>query len=177
MTNDTAERTRLLEAARVADHLAEVLARAGAAMETLLAGTGNDGGWRSRWPGAPSAPEEAAEFAAVALETTARRALELHRLGDGAHLEVFPSACLRYAAALRVAAAGRWPDDVEAIERDLRAALAATVRDARLTARGVLRLHEVTVADLREAGSATTAGRIEHEARHVLAELNRIAGA
>jgi hypothetical protein len=78
---------------------------------------------------------------------------------------------------LRVAAAGHWPDDLEAIEDDLRTALAATVRDTRLTARGVLRLHEVTVANLRESGQATIAGRISHEGRHLLAELRRLAEA
>ena len=177
-TNENAaEHERLIEATRVASHLAEMLARADAAMETLLDGTGTDSGWRNPWPGAPSTSEQVAELAAVALETTARRALELHRLSDGAHIQAFLCACIRYSAALRVAAAGHWPGDLEAIEDDLRTALAATVRDTRLTARGVLRLHEVTVANLRKSGQAITAGRIEHEGRHLLAELQRLAEA
>lgn len=175
--DNAAEHARLTKATRVTSHLAEMLARADAAMKTLLDGTGSDSGWRNPWPGAPSVPEQLAEHAAVALQTTARRALQLHRLSDGAHVQRFLYACIRYAAALRVAAGGHWPGDLEAIEDDLRTALAATARDTRQTARGVLRLHQVTVANLREAGRTTTAGRIEHEGRHLLAELQRLAEA
>lgn len=40
--------------------------------------------------------------------------------------------------------------------------------DTLLTAKGVLRRHEAMVDKVREAGSATTAGRIEHDTRHLL---------
>ena len=151
-----------------------VLDRAGLAMETLLDGTGLSA-WRSRWPGAPSDPEEAATWAALAVENTARRFLELHRTGDGPGPRRFAEACQRYAAALRVAADGRWPQDVDTITAELHDALAETQADARLTARGTIRGHELLVQELRDAGLATLAGRIEHETRHELAVLREIA--
>lgn len=175
MTTDTSrERARLAEAMRVAEHLAQMLDRAGRAMTTLLEGTGRIG-WRSSWPGAPSESEEAADWAARALDNTAKRLLELHTSDDGPGPYRFAQACRHYAQALRVAASGGRPDNLDTISAELHAAIAATVADARLEAKGVIRGHELDVQALRDAGLATLARRIDFETRHQLAALREIA--
>lgn len=175
MTTDTSrERDRLAEAMRVTEHLAQMLDRARQAMTTLLDGTGRIG-WRSSWPGAPSESEEAADWAARALDNTAKRLLELHTSDDGPGPYRYAQACRRYAKALLVAASGRRPDNLDSIAAELHAAIAETVADARRVAKGVIRGHEIDMAALRAAGAGTLAGRIEHETRHQLAVLREIA--
>lgn len=171
--NCTTERARLAEAGTVAEHLLQSLDRAGLAMETLLGGTGSSA-WRSSWPGAPSDSEEAAIWAALAVENNARQFLELHRTGDGPGPRRFAQACQRYAAALRVAAAGRWPHDIDTITAELHDAIAETQADARLSAKGTIRGHELLVQELRDAGLTTLARRIDFETRHEMAVLREI---
>ena len=171
------ERERLRAADRIADHLVHALAAAGRAMDTLLDGTGAEG-WQGLVPGAsPSSAEEAAAMAADTLARAARRLLEVHRLSDGESTADFARVCLAYSAALHVAAAGRWPADLHAIHAAMHHALQAAEADARLTAKGALRAHTLDSERLRSSGPAgvTLAGRIEHECRHALAELHRIA--
>lgn len=127
--------------------------------------------------GGQTRAEAAAEWHADALDRTARRALELHRIGDGPGPAAFASACSRYAQALRLAAAGRWPDDLDAIHATMRESLATMATDTRTTARGALRVHELTVGHLREIGESIAASRVEFECRHEVAELRRIAEA
>ncbi|MEI7035903.1 hypothetical protein [Fulvimonas yonginensis] len=174
-----AERVRLHAAHDVAEHLMSALATAGRAMAALLDGTGADG-WQGPEPGAsPSTAEDAAGLAGDTLARSARRLLELHRLEDGPGIADFARACLAYSAALHVAAAGRWPEDLDAIHAAMRRALQAVEADTRLTAKGALRAHALDAERLRAIGPAgvTLAARIDHECRHALTELHRIASA
>lgn len=172
------ELARLREAGNVAEHLTHALADAGRAMDALL---GEDylevPGWRG--PDGHSHAEDVAAVAADTLTRTAHRMLELHRVGDGPGIAEFSRACIKYAAALRQAASGAWPDDLDAINGELQRALSVAEHDARLVARGALRVHELNAVALRDAGAIGehVAGRIDHEGMHELAELQRIAGA
>jgi hypothetical protein len=173
------ERERLREADRIADHLVHALAAAGRAMDSLLDGTGAEG-WHGPEPGiSPSNAEDAAAMAADTLARAARGLLELHRLEDCPSIADFARACLAYSTALHVAAAGRWPADLDTIHAAMRRALQAVEADARLTAKGALRAHVLDAERLRASGPAgvTLAARIDHECRHALAELQRIATA
>lgn len=168
------ERKRLAEAQYVAEHLTLVLNRAGRAMDALLNGTGTSA-WRSTGPGAPSVLEEAASWPATALENTASRPLELHATAAGPGPRRFAKAARAYADALRVAAEGRWPDNLDENTAELHEAIAEAQADARLIAKGVIRGHQLDGQALRDAGVGTLARRIEHETRHELAELREIA--
>jgi hypothetical protein len=178
--NDTGkELKRLREADRVFAHLGDTLARADLVLDVLLGGDVDAVPQLNRNdPAGPTDAEQAATWWADVLDRTARRALELHRIGDGPGPAAIARACRSFAAALRVAAAGSWPQNLDVIEAEFAEALAAAHRDARQTAKGVLRGHELDQAGRRAAGPAgeRLAGRIEHEARHVLAELRRLAG-
>jgi hypothetical protein len=175
-----AERTRLQELASLGAGLVATLDRAGRSMSTLLDGTGTVG-WLGNDPftgDTPSSIEEAAEWTALALDRAANRLLELHRVGDGPGQARYARACIAYASALRDAAAGRWPQGVEAIEVEVAVAIAEADRDARTTARGALRVLELDMADLRTVDHAGVRleARVEFECRHPLTELRRLAG-
>jgi hypothetical protein len=173
------DRQRLSDAGRIGDHLAQALASAGRAMAVLLGDVEATLRMNVNDPDGPTDNEQAAAMAADTLARSARRLLDLHRIGDGPGPAAFASACLRYAEALRVAAAGRWPADLDAIHAAMRKSLRDVDADARLTARGALRTHALEAERLRAIGpaGATLAGRVDHECRHALAELQRIAAA
>lgn len=179
-SNIEIERARLQELATASAHLVATLDRAGHSMSTLLNGTGAVG-WLGNDPvtgDAPSSIEAAAEWTALALDRAANRLLELHRVGDGPGQARYARACIAYAGALRGAAAGQWPQGVEAIEAEMAAAIAEADHDTRITARGALRVHELQQADMRAMGQvgARLAARVDFECRQELAELRRLAG-
>jgi hypothetical protein len=173
------DRQRLSDAGRIGDHLAQALASAGRAMAVLLGDVEATLRMNVNDPDGPTDNEQAAAMAADTLARSARRLLDRHRIGDGHGIADFARACLAYAASLHVAAAGRWPADLDAIHAAMRSALRDVENDTRVTAKGALRSYALEAERLRATGpaGATLAGRIDHECRHALAELQRIAAA
>jgi hypothetical protein len=122
----------------------------------------------------PSRLELLAMDRADRLERPARALVRLHRVGDGPGPKRYALAVLELVAALRVAASGKWPPDVEGIFERMSEALAETEADTRRLARGVLRGHQLDTEALRAAGVGSLAARLTFESRHERAQFAAI---
>jgi hypothetical protein len=174
---DNREFKRLAGCVQVGEHLGRTLAKAGRAMERLLDGGPEPFRPNCNDPDGPSDAEQAGGWWADALERSARKLLELHRVGDGPAPADFARGCLRFARALRVAAAGRWPEDLDEIHAELWRAIQEGDQDARLAARTALAAHHLTMDSLRAAGprAIRAAALLEADCRHVTKALTDMA--
>lgn len=131
------------------------------------------------WWSPPSPMELRAMDRADVLARYAKRLAQLYAVGDGPAVRLYAEAARDLAHALRVAAGGELPEGLDGILARLHDAVAEAGADARLTAKGALRGHNLDTDALRDTGppGAVLAARVEFETRHERRELQRIAGA